>query len=96
MITITEQVTARPGKLLGAVAEATSAWQRKHPGVDINYIAVGFGQADEATLAQLMAGGLVVEQLRHLGGRVAVGHRRKETSQDSLGEKEETDGQMGT
>jgi hypothetical protein len=76
MITIvTEQVTAIKGELSAAVAEASAIWERKHPGVALNYIAVGPGLAAESVLAGFAKNGVAVEKLDSLGGRVAVGNR---------------------
>lgn len=72
---VTEQVTAMVGELGAAVAEASAVWHRKHPGVTLNYIAVGPGLADERVLATLAKGGIAIERLDSLRGRVAVGHR---------------------
>ncbi len=72
---VTEQVTAIKGEVGAAVAEASAVWERKHPGVAANYIAVGPGLADDSVLVALSKGGVAVERLDSLSGRVAVGHR---------------------
>lgn len=78
---VSEQVTAVVGELPAAVAEARAVWARKHPGLPLNYIAVGPGLADDYVLATLTKDGVVIELLDSLIGRVAVGHRSGEDSE---------------
>lgn len=72
---VTEQVTAVKGELGAAVAEASAVWERKHPGVPLNYIAVGIGLGTDSAVAALAKSGVTVERLGSLTERVAVGHR---------------------
>jgi hypothetical protein len=79
--TVTEQVTAIKGEVAAAVAEASAVWERKHPESTLNYIAVGAGLAEDSVLVALAAGGVAVENLSSLSGRVAVGHRSVDSSE---------------